>query len=105
MLRLIVQAAPLATTSNPLPPLQIAVLLVLLDVPPVREEVILSVPAAPLVTISNLLLLQLLAQVLVQVLDTIQIPEPTPVLHATLLVPSAQEEVILNVPAAPLATF
>ncbi len=86
-------------------PLQIAVLLVLLDVLTVREEVILSVRAAPLVTISNLLLLQLLARILVQVMDTIQIPGLTPVLHATLLVPSAQEEVILNVPAAPLATI
>ncbi len=84
---------------------QIAVLLVLLDVPPVQEQAILNVPAAPPVTICNLLLLQLLARVLVQVMDTIQILRLTPVLHATLLVPPAQEEVILNVPAAPLATF
>ncbi len=105
MLRLIVQAAPLAATSNPLLPAQIAVLLVLLDVPPVQEEIILSVSAAPLVSISNLLLLQLPVQILVRVMDTIQILRLTPVLHATLLVPPAQEEVILNVPAAPLATF
>jgi len=85
--------------------LQIAVFFVLLDVLTVREEVILSVPAAPLVIIFNLLLLQLPVQNLVQVMDTIQILRLTPVLHATLLVPPAQEEVILNVPAAPLATF
>ncbi len=86
-------------------PLQIAVFFVLLDVLTVREEVILSVPAAPLVTISNLLLLQLPVQILVQVMDTIQMPGLTPVLHATLLVPSAQEEGRLNVPAAPMVTF
>ncbi len=83
-------------------PRRIAVLLVLLNASLVSEAAITNVPAAPLAIISNPL--QLTAQILVQVMDTIQTPRRIAVLLVLLDVPSVQEEAILNVRAAPLAT-
>jgi hypothetical protein len=83
--------------------LRIVVLLVAVNAQLAREEAILNVRAAPLATTSNPL--QLTAQILVQVMDTIQTRPRIAVFLVLLNVPSAQEATIPNAPTARLASI